>query len=871
MDAHRHADLSIPDVLEKGMIMTKISEQKQKRVFFKLDADEGKIIYDSKKVGCVSIESIQEIRSGDGARSFRIQCKFAEDAENRWISIIYVTESKYRMLHILADSTEIFKLWDSSLRKLFAIRQGLTFGMGDMKLRQTMWERQYWKGANLKDDHQLSFQEVEWLCWKLKAHLSQEEIKRLFEAADIDKRNFLDFAAFQTFIKFLKRRPDVEAIFEQVCGGNSIKLDFEVFKKFMRDVQKSDASDATLMSIFDRYSSQDIEANPSKQINDAPSTGSASNPIVSESQTAPRIMTQDAFAFFLFSDDNSIIPGHGSQVWQDMTRPLPEYFISSSHNTYLVGNQLTGVSTVEGYIRALLHNCRTVEVDVYDGSPEPVVYHGKTLTSKVSLRDICAAISKYAFVTSQYPVVISAEVHCGIEQQDKMFEILTDVFGDALVRSPDPTQKIEVLPSPEALKGRVLLKAKNLLIQGPSKSKFGAVKEKLRKIEAELAESSSEFSDSDPDNKVEGLVKDGIQGIKTQWKWIRGKSPPYSSSASSSPPSSQAAGTKALMSASLASLLVYTVGVKFRGFGSGISYAPEHICSLSESTVKKLLKENVSLPTSKQPNDLSGDSSPGTTMAESISTVTGGQALIKHSCTHLIRTYPKGIRIVSTNYNPLMFWAVGAQIVALNWQTFDLGYVMNMAMFQRNGRAGYVLKPRALRPHGEDLLTKHSKHVFDVTIISAQQLPSSNGDSSGDEAIMDPFVQVTMHIPDWMAFVHSSPTSPNTDVASPEDQKAVRVVTQKTQVVKKNGFNPVWHETMSLPFDCVGGDKEMRDLIFVEFSVKQEGKEYEDVASYVSPMGCMQMGYRYLPLHDSQRKQYLFSTLFVRIDVRDVD
>lgn len=98
-------------------------------------------------------------------------------------------------------------------------------------------------------------------------------------------------------------------------------------------------------------------------------------------------------------------------------------------------------------------------MDIYDGDSEPVVYHKHTLVSKVSLRDACAAINKYAFVASQYPLIISAEVHCSLPQQDMIASIMREEFGDALISAPpEGRPKIDVLPSPEDLKGCILLK-----------------------------------------------------------------------------------------------------------------------------------------------------------------------------------------------------------------------------------------------------------------------------------------------------------------------------------------------------------------------------------------------------------------------------
>ena len=70
--------------------------------------------------------------------------------------------------------------------------------------------------------------------------------------------------------------------------------------------------------------------------------------------------------------------------------------------------------------------------------------------------------------------------------------------------------------------------------------------------------------------------------------------------------------------------------------------------------------------------------------------------VISFTESQLMRSYPSGMRIDSSNFNPLTFWAFGLQMVAINYQTDDMGSAINTAFFEQNGSCGLVKKPAVM-------------------------------------------------------------------------------------------------------------------------------------------------------------------------------
>lgn len=289
----------------------------------------------------------------------------------------------------------------------------------------------------------VTLKEVKAFLPKINFKISTSDLNRHFQTADVRKRNEI---GFDDFTRLYQNLINIPTFLLDCFNGpmpysqNNETVTLKEFQKFMLIEQADErANDLQYISNF----IQDFVQDTQREVQEP-------------------FFTINELVDYLFSRQNEIWDGKKcNRVYQDMSRPLCDYFISSSHNTYLFGDQFSSESSTEAYVRALRMGCRCIELDCWDGPNEPLIFHGHTFTTKIKFKDVIKVIKENAFVTSQYPLILSIEQNCSLVQQRKMAQLMIEVFGESLLTQP--VEKNETrLPSPHALRRKIILKHKKL-------------------------------------------------------------------------------------------------------------------------------------------------------------------------------------------------------------------------------------------------------------------------------------------------------------------------------------------------------------------------------------------------------------------------
>ncbi|XP_076872912.1 1-phosphatidylinositol 4,5-bisphosphate phosphodiesterase beta-4 isoform X2 [Brachyhypopomus gauderio] len=637
------------------------------------------------------------------------------------------------------------------------------------------------------------------------------------------------FDVFYALTQKICPRTDIEELFKKINGDKSDYLTVDQLVSFLNENQRDPRLNEILFPFYDpKRVMQIIEKYERDQ--DLKNKGR---------------MSSDGFCRYLMSDENAPMFLDRLDLYQDMDQPLAHYFISSSHNTYLTGRQFGGKSSVEMYRQVLLSGCRCVELDCWDGKgedQEPIITHGKAMCTDILFKDVIQAIKETAFVTSEYPVILSFENHCSKPQQYKMAKYCEDIFGDLLLKQPLEGFPIEAgrpLPSPNDLKRKILIKNKRLKPEVEQKQlesfkrHMEAGETSVQAVEDENEDDlenadgkedpkprtiSEEHGDQDsqdtsisrkekiPDDEIteiseateadvtdvseasdlDNKKKDMVEDVDTEQLLIA---------------SYKYEGATTNIHPYLSAMVNYAQPVKFQSFENAEEKnIHHHMSSFNESVGLGYLKTNAI-------------------------------EFVNYNKRQMSRIYPKGGRVDSSNYMPQIFWNAGCQMVSLNFQTPDLAMQLNQGKFEYNGACGYLQKPDFMR-RSDRMFDPFSETPVDGVIAATCSVQVFSGQFLSDKKI-GTYVEVDMYgLP--------------TDTIRKEF---------RTRMVMNNGLNPAYNEE---PF--VFRKVILPDLAVLRIAVYDDNNKL--IGQRILPLDGLQAGYRHISLRNEGNKPLSLPTVF---------
>jgi hypothetical protein len=277
-------------------------------------------------------------------------------------------------------------------------------------------------------------------------------------------------------------------------------------------------------------------------------------------------------------------------------------------------------------------------VDCWDGKDgEPIVTHGYTRCSKIPFKSVLETIREVAFIKSDYPMIISLEVHCSIPQQIKMAQYLKQTFGDQLLYYEQEIGKS--LPSPEEAKGKIILQGE-----------LAQPNYKMKQVSYDVL---TDLFSAEQELQVDAVLKQADKMIETMKDVMEDPE--------------DRIGRWSIELYNLIMFRALPYDQREEEFKlSQHRFSHFAMLNMSEGFAHAKIRANPDI-------------------------------FVDHNTHRLTRVYPKATRLFSSNFNPQFYWLHGCQCAAMNYQRQDAGMRIHSGVFTKHDqlkRNGYILKPQ---------------------------------------------------------------------------------------------------------------------------------------------------------------------------------